>query len=95
VTVSSLFYVGLLPDGGVWLEGGEEEREGARLCWQEREREVLTTLVNTSITAADFETALKVKEQCKERGRGGGRRFSPPCWQEREREVLTTSVVEP
>jgi hypothetical protein len=55
----------------VWLEGGEEEREGARLCWQEREREVLTTLVNTSITAADFETALKVKEQCKEG-------FSPP-----------------
>jgi len=52
-----------LPEGGVWLEGEEEERAGARTCWHHREREVLTTLINTAITAADFETALKVKLQ--------------------------------
>ena len=57
--------LGLLPSGGIWLEGEEEERGAARTCWQAREREVLTTLTNTAIAAADFETALKVKIKIK------------------------------
>jgi hypothetical protein len=50
----------LLPDGRVWLECREEERVAARDCWLDRQRELLTTLLNISISAADFQTALKV-----------------------------------
>jgi len=50
---------GLSAEGDVWLEGGQEERSEATLCWQERERQVLYSLINASISGNDFESAIK------------------------------------
>jgi hypothetical protein len=51
--ISFIYLSGLLPDGGVWLECSEEERMGARDCWLDRQRELLTTLLNVAISAAE------------------------------------------
>jgi len=50
---------GLAPDGGVWLEAKPEEREGARRRWRGRERQILSSLVNCSMSVGDYESAVK------------------------------------
>jgi len=49
----------LLPDGGVWLEAKQEERDMAVSRWRSRERQVLRALVNCSLSGGDYESAVK------------------------------------
>merc|ERR1719495_1725105 len=50
---------GLAADGSVWLDAGDEERAEAVDCWKERERQVLYSLINSSIAGNNFESAIK------------------------------------
>jgi len=57
---------GLLPEGEPDLQGRLADREGALECWRERERQVLTSLVNCSVMHQDYESAVKCLDMLKE-----------------------------
>jgi len=50
---------GLAPDGQVWLEATPEELDSAVSCWKDRERQVLSALVNNAVAANDIQSAIK------------------------------------
>jgi len=50
---------GLAPDGQVWLDATPEEIQSAESCWKDRERQVLSALVNNAIAASDIQSAIK------------------------------------